>query len=159
MTRTMVCQRNDLSDLERTVLWCIRACVIGHSGHARYMKKIQTIFFRLDIDDAIPDLHGFMMTLARGARRMIDVNCVCFPQVSADERALLDAFAFQQREEYEEAFDILLALMSDAAAPDACDYLTRLALAFSTAGFVCDRPNGLLWLKSRDTARSLTVPR
>lgn len=151
-------RRDDLPTLERTVLWCIRAWVISLSDRPRYAEKIETIFTRLGVGEAIPDLHGLMMTLARGARRTIDVNCVCFPDISADERCLLDALALQQREEHEDAFEVLTGLMTETATMDACDYLARLAFTFTAAGHLFGRPRTAPLFPAGDAEWSSSIP-
>ncbi|GBQ20357.1 hypothetical protein AA12717_0546 [Gluconacetobacter sacchari DSM 12717] len=151
-------RRADLPELERTVLWCIRAWVISLSDRRDYAEGIENVFHQLGVGAAIADLHGLMVTTGRGARRVIEVNCVCFPYVSADERLLLDALACQQRGRHEDAFDILTGLMTDAAALDGCDHLARMALTFAAAGHVFEAPRGAPWWPGGEQGWSSSIP-
>ena len=81
-----------------------------------------------------------MWALSQRTRRTIEVNCVCYPDVSADERLLLDAFALQQQENHEDAYAILNHLMMERAAVIASDRAHRLALALAGAGRVLPVP-------------------
>ncbi|CAI9121949.1 hypothetical protein [Brytella acorum] len=124
----------DLPDTEKALLWCIRAWVISLSGRPHLIERIDTTFESLGASEGAAELYGLMATVARGARRFIEINCVCYPHVGMDERRLLDALAFQQHGRHEDAFDILTDLLSTEAALTACDYLIRLAVTLSAAG-------------------------
>ncbi|MBO1324466.1 hypothetical protein K2X14_04765 [Acetobacter sp. TBRC 12305] len=138
-------RRSDLPKAEKTLLWCIRAWVISLSDRSGYADRIEATFEKLGISETVADLHGLMVATGRGARRVIEINCICSPGVGADERRLLDAIALQQRENHEDAFDILTGFMTEAAALDACDHISRLALALSAAGHVFKQPHQAAW--------------
>lgn len=128
----------DLPEAEKALLWCMRAWVVSRSGQRHLLKEIETTFDTLGWSESVIDLHRFMATLAHGARRIIEVNCVCYPHVSRDERQLLDALALQQRGRHIDAFDIFTDLMSKNAALEACDRAIKLTLVLSATGHVLD---------------------
>lgn len=131
---------SELPELENALLWCMRAWVIGHCNHRKVSDRMASIFAKLGAAGAVSDLDGLMWALSQGARRTIEVNCVCYSEVSADERMLLDAFALEQQEDHEDAYAILIHLMTERAAAIACDHAHRLALSLAAAGRLLSLP-------------------
>ncbi len=133
---------SELPELENALIWCMRAWVIGHCNHRKVSDGIESVFAALGVASAVADLYGFMRVLSQGARRTVEVNCVCYPDVSADERLLLDVFALQQNEDHEDAYAVMSHLMTERAAMAACDRAQRLALALAAAGRILPAPHG-----------------
>jgi hypothetical protein len=131
---------SELPELENALLWCMRAWVIGHCNHRKVADRIETVLGALGAAAAVADLDGFMRALSQGARRRIEVNCVCYQDVSDDERLLLDAFALQQQEDHEDAYAILAHFMAERAVVVACEHAQRLALVLAAAGRVLTTP-------------------
>jgi hypothetical protein len=126
--------RAELPALENLLLWCMRAWVIGHCRGVETSARIEQALEQIELPEALGYLDGFMWALSQGARRTIQIDCVCHPEVSADERALLAVFALQQQEEHEDAYAILARMMTERAAIAACDSAQRLALMLSGVG-------------------------
>ncbi len=126
--------RSKLPTLENIVLWSMRAWVIGHCRRIDIASRIETVFVQLGVPESAAHLDGFMGALGGGVRRTLKVNCVCCKQVSADEAALLQVFAFQQDEAHEEAYAILEDMVTEAAAAACSDQAHRLALSLQAAG-------------------------
>lgn len=131
-TKTDMCAA--LPELENALLWCMRAWVIGYAEHKRVSHRIAAVFNRLGAPGAAEELEQFMGLLSRNVRRMVEVNCVCCEQVSADEHLLLDVFALQQQEDHGAAYALMAQLIDAPAAEAACDHAQRLALALAAAG-------------------------
>lgn len=131
----------ELLESENALLWCMRAWVIGYCADRRLSDRIEAALARLGAAEAVAEFDGFMRTLGQGARRTIEINCVCYPDISNDERRLLDSFAYQQREDHEEAYAIISHLLIGRAATIACERAQRLALAFAAAGRIFPRPS------------------
>ena len=123
-----------LPELENALLWCMRAWVIGYAEHKRVSHRIAAVFNRLGAPGGAEELERFMGLLSRNVRRMVEVNCVCCEQVSADEHLLLDVFALQQQEDHSAAYALMARLINEPAAEAACDHAQRLALALAASG-------------------------
>lgn len=132
---------------ERALLWCLRAWVIGHCEGRSVSHHVTAVLARFGAEEALGELDGFMDVLGRGARRTININCICYDEVSDDERALLDVFAFEQRHDHRSAGAAVAGLVTRRAAPLACDRAGRLMLAFMAAGNVLAAPipDGSAW--------------
>ena len=123
-----------LPALENALLWSMRAWVIGHCRSVDVTDRIDQVFVQFRAPTAARYLDAFMQTLCRGATRTLEVNCVCNPDVSADESALLDVYALQQAGYEEEARALLGRMTIRQAAAAGCDYAARLVLALNVAG-------------------------
>ncbi|MDR3519070.1 MAG: hypothetical protein P4M00_25000 [Azospirillaceae bacterium] len=124
-----------LPSLERLLLWTMRAWVLGHCHGRDAETGIRNVFDRLGTPEAVASLDGFMTALSLGARRVLEVNCVCNRTLSDDERALLCAIGFEQEEASEDAFNLLTPLISERAAAAACISARRLAVALQSQGY------------------------
>ncbi len=120
--------------LEARLLWTMRAWVIGHCHGENVAGRIEKVFAYLGTPQAAEHLQGFMAVLGRGARRPLEVNCVCNPAVSGDELALLRVIALQQGGAGEGAYGILAGMLDAGAIPAACRAACRLATALRAAG-------------------------
>jgi hypothetical protein len=125
--------------LEEALLWTMRAWVIGHSRRVDVEARIDRVFSRLGVPEAGAYLAGFMGVLSRTATRVLEVNCVCHPEVSDDEAALLRVAALQQGEAYEDAYALLAGMTTEVGAAAGCDQACRLALALQDAGQILRR--------------------
>jgi hypothetical protein len=134
--------REELPVLEDVLLWCMRAWVIGRCRGVATGTRIERALARIGLSEACGYLEGFMWALSRGARRTIEIDCVCHPEVSADERMLLAVFALEQQEAHDDAYAILARLLTERAATAACESAQHLALMLSAAGEVlCPLPD------------------
>jgi hypothetical protein len=125
--------RDNLPELEKAILWTMRAWVLGHCRRRPVDERIQTVFDYLNASEAAFHLGRFMLALSHGALRSIEVNCVCNEVVSADEATLLEIFSFQQREQHEDAFERMSALVTEFAAIAGCDHANRTAIVLAEA--------------------------
>lgn len=123
-----------LPPLENALLWSMRVWVIGHCRTLDVADRIHQVFTRLHAPAATSYLDAFMQTLCRGATRTLEVNCVCNPEVSADESDLLDIYALQQARYEDEAQALLGRMTTRNAAAAGCDYAARVVLALNVAG-------------------------
>ncbi len=120
--------------IEAALLWSMRAWVIGHCRGVDVAGRIGTMFTQLEAPRAADYLDGFMQTLCRSATRTLEVNCVCYPTLSADEAALLDVHALQQLGYEDEAYAVLRRMLTHAGAVTGCDRSARLTLLLTAAG-------------------------
>ena len=125
---------DNLPQLESSLLWTMRAWVLGHCRRRDVSDSIQGVFDHLRASEACFHLDHFMQALSRGANRSLEVNCVCNSMFSEDEAALIDIFALQQREQHEEAFEKLTRITTEFAAMAGCDHANRVAIALSDSG-------------------------
>ena len=124
----------NLPDAERALLWVMRAWVIGHCRDEDVSERIAAMLAKLGARGSLVHLDRFMAALCRGAMRQIDVNCVCNPKVSHDERLLLDVFALQQQERHDDAYALLRSLVTEGAAIIAGDSAQSLGLSLAAGG-------------------------
>jgi hypothetical protein len=131
---TLVARCDALPSLDHALLWTMRAWVLGQCRKRDTGEQIRQVFQTLGAPEGDRQLDRFMRALSHGARRSLEVNCVCNPHVSADEARLLDVFRLQQQERHDEAFETLLALAGEFAAITGCDSANRIALALAECG-------------------------
>src|SRR5579859_4894358 len=86
-----------LPSIDGVLLWTMRAWVLGIREKIPVEEQIQDAFNRLGAPGATGPLFGFMRCLSHGAARTLDVHCVCVPEVSCDERCLIDILALSQQ--------------------------------------------------------------
>ena len=125
-----------LSRQERIVLWTMRAWVIGITQKIPVEEQIQDAFNRIGAPDATGQLYGFMWILSQGASRMLNVDCVCQPRLSRDERMLLDIMALSQHERTFEAMLLLRSLVRRGSAVAAAESAIKVTRSLSAAGFI-----------------------
>jgi hypothetical protein len=131
-SKSMLCTA--LPTLENALLWTMRAWVIGRCRNRDTAGRIAEVFGKLGAPACARHLDGFMTALGRGAIRCLEVNCVCHPEVSDDEAVLLEIFALQQQEHYDEAYELLAGMTTEFSAAAGCDSANQLALALRDAG-------------------------
>ena len=127
---------NELPSAEATFLWVIRVWVIGHLRQQDVSAHIGTALREIGADRSQPFLDGFMGALSRGARRPLEILCLCRTEVTADERLLLDSVALIQQDETVEALDQLCTLLTDPAAAAALRSAEGIADDFVRAGIL-----------------------
>ena len=125
--------------VEHVLLWSMRVWVIGRLRDVDVTDHIREVYGQLQAVEASVYLELFMQALNRGATRTLDVNCVCYPEVTADESALLDVFALQQERCGEEALALLARMVTRNAAIAGCHSAGQLVLALNAAGQVLPR--------------------
>lgn len=135
---------DDLPGLDHALLWTMRAWVLGECRKRDITDQIQQVFHSLGVPEGSRQLDRFMRALSHGARRSLEVNCVCNPRVSADEACLLAVFRLQQQERHEEAFEMLSTLTAEFAAITGCDSANRIALALAECGQTFTAPRSAL---------------
>lgn len=129
-----------LPSLDNALLWTMRAWVLGVCRKRDTVEQIHHVFQSLGAPEGGHQLDRFMRALSHGARRSLEVHCVCNPQVSADEVSLLTVFRLQQEERHEEAFETLSALTAEFAAIAGCDSANRIAIALAECGQLLSAP-------------------
>ena len=127
---------NELPSAEATLLWVMRVWVIGHLRQQDVSARIGAALREIGADQAQPYLDGLMVALSRGARRPLEILCLCRTEVTADERLLLDSVALIQQDEAVEALDSLCTLLTDPAAAAALRSAEGIADDFIRAGIV-----------------------
>jgi len=132
-----------LPRLETALLWAMRAWVLGLLRDTDVAPRIVAVFTRLGAPEAMASFDGLMRGLAHGARRVLDVNCVCHPRVSGDEQSLLDACALRQAGRWQDALALLGTLTTPAAAAACNDSAARLMAVLNAAGHML-QPNAAL---------------
>ncbi len=125
---------SDLPPLEGLMLWTIRAWVIGHCHGKDTAPRIHAVFDQLGVPEAALPLGHFMAAIGNGARRTIEVNCVCYPDVGDDEQRLLSALALEQYEAPEDAYDTLTVMIDERHAAAACARAQHLVHLLEAAG-------------------------
>ena len=126
--------RETLPLLENALLWTMRAWAIGHAHNRDTGGLIVDVFDKLGVPGCARHLDGLMTVLSLGATRHLEVNCVCYSEVSEDEAMLLEVFALQQQEHHEAAYELLSEITTEAAAALGCDSANRLAHLLREAG-------------------------
>lgn len=123
-----------LPNLDHALLWTMRAWVLGQCRKKDTGEQIRQVFQTLGAPEGDRQLDRFMRALSHGARRSVEINCVCNPNVSEDEARLLDVFRLQQQERHDEAFETLSGLTVEFAAITGCDSANRIVLALAECG-------------------------
>lgn len=118
----------------RLLLWTVRAWVIGLKERRDTREPIQAAFAMFNIPDAADLVDALMCIVARGAARLLTVECVCDKTVSEDERSLLAAAALHQDGRGLEARFMLRTMLSPHASGDAGQILDGLGAVFAVAG-------------------------
>jgi hypothetical protein len=126
----------DLTQRETIMLWAMRAWVIGITEKIPVDDRIEEAFSRIGAPDAAGQLYAFMWILSQSACRMLKVDCVCSPVVSADERALLDVLALTQSDRGFESIVILRSMIRRDRAMAAAESVRQFVRALADAGFI-----------------------
>jgi hypothetical protein len=134
MSSTATHALSRLTRQERIALWTMRAWVIGITQKIPVEEQIQDVFRRIGAPDASGQLYAFMWILSQGACRMLDVDCVCSTNISADERALLDILALSQHGRGFEAMILLRSMVKSTRALATADCANDFVRTLSAAG-------------------------
>jgi len=134
----------DLFFLENLLLWSMRAWVVGLRRGIPVGERIESVFAKIDAANAAGQMYGFMWTLGHCASRMIEVGCVCNPQITADERCLITILALVQHERSAEALILLRSLFTANAAVAAIDSAQRLMACLTAAGRILSPRRSLI---------------
>src|SRR5690242_3544680 len=89
-------ERADLPMLENALLGSMRAWTIGLSRGIPVEERIEELFAKLGAPEAAGQLYGFIWIIGPCAGRAVEVDCLCNPRISDDERRLLDILALTQ---------------------------------------------------------------
>ena len=134
-------ERADLPMLENALLWSMRAWTIGLTRGIPVEERIDELFARIGAPAAAGQLYGFMWIIGHCAARALEVDCVCNPRISADERRLLDILALTQHGRAAEAQALLASLVSGQAAAAAAASAQQITAILATSGrFLARRP-------------------
>lgn len=133
-----------LPELEGALLWSIRAWALGLSRGVAVAEEIRAMYGDLGTPEAAHCLDGFMAALNNGATRMLDVNCVCHPGVSADEFDLLDVLALQQEGRQDDARALLGRMVAPAEAAEGTAWIARLIARLNDVGHRMPRASDAL---------------
>jgi hypothetical protein len=147
-------ERADLSVPESVLLWSMRAWTIGLRRGVPVEERIEEILAKIGAPSAAGQLYGFIWIIGHCAPRVIEVDCVCNPRISADEHRLLDILALTQHGRSADALALLRSLVpAEAAAVAAAASAQRIMAALTASG--C-----FLSLRRRDSGRSpaMAVP-
>ncbi len=120
---------------EGVLLWSMRSWATSSRHSIEPERRIARVLDRLGAREAPEYLFGFMFALLHGAVRPMRISCPCQPQVSADERALLDVFALAQEGQSFEAVLALRGFMTPVAAGAAYRSAQGVAGALVLAGW------------------------
>lgn len=134
----------DLPPIEASLLWAIRAWAIGCRRRVCVQAPLTRLFQALAAPLGLGYLNGMMWALNGGAQRMLDVNCVCHDEVSADEALLLDVIALQQAGRGGDARVLLGRMLSRGAARVGADSAAGLASCLHRAGHALPRQSAAL---------------
>ena len=117
----------------------MRAWVIGHNRKINLTGRIAKIFASLNAPEAANRLDRFMGDLRAGAKRVLNIDCVCQPAASTDEMLLLDVFALLQEAHEDEASVLLDRLITTETVQSACCNALGLSLCLNAAGHYLPR--------------------
>ena len=127
-------ERADLSILENVLLWSMLAWAIGMRRGIPVEEWIEEVFAKIGAPETASQIYGFIWIIGHCASRVIEVDCVCNPRISADERSLLDILALTQHGRSSDALVLLRSLVSDQAATAAADSAQRIMATLTASG-------------------------
>ena len=139
MDRIIKAGPEELPLVENALLWAMRAWVIGHNRNLEIAARISRMFESMKVPEAAVRLDDFMSRLRSGAKRRLDIDCVCQKGTSADELLLLDIFALLQEGHEDEAGVLLARLIENGAVTCACCHALGLTLCLNAAGHFLPR--------------------
>jgi len=131
--------RSELPLLENALLWAMRAWVVGQNRNRNITGRITRMFGSLNAPEAAFQLDGFMRDLRLGAKRILNIDCVCQPGFSTDETLLLDMFALLQEAHEDEAITLLGRLIQTGTVASAHCHALALTLCLNAAGHYLPR--------------------
>lgn len=126
-------RRDDLPFPERLLLWSFRVWVAGFRIRAPVDGTLHAAFGRIGAAEAVGLIDNAMAVVSQGAARPLRIDCPCRPEVSEDERRLLDVVALHQSGPSLEAPFLLRSLLTPTASRLAGDLLRALAGALTRA--------------------------
>ena len=132
--------RGPLVRLEYVILWTMRAWVMGIVERIPVEEQICDAFRQIGVPGGTAQIYEFMWLLSQGACRTINIDCVCRPAVSEDERRLLDILALAQRNKSFEALMLLRTMLAPRMAVAAAESAARLAEMLGAEGVVLPAP-------------------
>lgn len=127
--------------IESAILWSMRMWVMGPHHDISTHSRIQAMMKRLQADEAVPYLEGFMFALGHGATRRIAIHCTCHDQVEADERILLDVLCLAQQSQQLKALLLLRGMATNNAAWAALRSAQALGIELALAGHILQALN------------------
>ncbi len=133
-----------LSPLEGALLWSMRAWALELSRGISTAGEIAALYGGLGIPEGAAILDAMMLALNSGATRMLDVNCVCHPDLSADELDLVDLLALQQEGRHEDAVAMLCSMATPQDAVVIAHRAGALVELIHQAGFRLPRGSAAL---------------
>jgi hypothetical protein len=142
-------ERADLPMLENVLLWSMRAWTIGLTRGIPVEERIEELFAKIGAPEAAGQLYGFIWIIGHCSARAVEVDCVCNPHVSADERCLLDILALTQHGRWSYAAGLLASLVSGQAAAAAAASARQVTAVLTASG----RFLSLRSLPARDVGR------
>jgi hypothetical protein len=122
------------------LLWCMRMWVIGMQRGIPVETRIGEMLESLGAPATSPWLKQLMFSLSQGCTRMIEVRCVCHPQIGADERALLDVLSLAQAMRSFEALLVLRGFVTQTGATAALCGAEGVGASFAQAGLFLPEP-------------------
>lgn len=132
--------QNPLGRLVSLVLWTMRAWVVGIVERIPVEEQICDAFRQLGVPDGTAQLYEFMWLLSHAANRIINIDCVCWPQVTEDERRMLDVVALAQRGRSFEVLMLLRAMLAPPVATAAAESAARFAETLKSEGLMLPMP-------------------
>lgn len=127
-------ERAALPPAQGVLLWSMRAWVLGLARSTSMADRIHAAFAGVEAEDAAPSLIELMETLDHGGIRTIEVERMCNPAISADERLLLGVFARVQAGDVASAAAILRGMIAHASVAAALHRVEDVASALLDAG-------------------------
>lgn len=119
---------------QQALLWCMRVWVAGLRQPIEAGPRIQDMMTQLGAPDAAPFFEGMMFALQHGAARQLAVGCVCWRQVSDDERMLLEMLGLAQACRLFKALLMLRGFLTPEGARAALHSAEQLGVSLAGAG-------------------------
>ncbi len=119
---------------QQALLWCMRVWVAGLRQPIEAGPRIQDMMTQLGAPDAAPFFEGMMFALQHGATRQLAVGCVCWRQVSDDERMLLEMLGLAQACRLFEALLMFRGFLTPEGARAALHSAEQLGVSLAGAG-------------------------
>jgi hypothetical protein len=131
---------NALHQAEAVFLLAIRWWVADRARKEDPLPRLCKALQMAGAGDAAFSVDHLMSTVARTARRPIEIHCPCRPRLSEDEQQLLQAASLAQVDEQKQAASVLrTALLSAHGAEFALGPLVGLGCLFSQANLMFRR--------------------
>lgn len=125
----------------RVLLWAMRAWVVCVRARALPALPVLDAFRRMGVPSAAALLDEALVAVARPALRPLSVHCPCCPDISGDERLLLDVAAAAQHGDREVGLSLLADLLDPTSARRALDSFTAFGSVVALAGLLLPPPD------------------